>query len=47
MLKDDVAGASQAMSDHLRAARDRAIARVSIVSRDLAVANLAYLRRLG
>ncbi len=47
LLADDVTGASQAMSDHLRAARDRAIARVGIVSRELAVANLAYLHRLA
>jgi DNA-binding GntR family transcriptional regulator len=47
LLADDIAGASQAMSDHLRAARDRAIARVGIVSRELSVANLAYMHRLG
>lgn len=42
----DVAGAAEALRDHLRAACDRAIARVDVISRDLKVRGLSYLHRL-
>jgi DNA-binding GntR family transcriptional regulator len=41
-----VSDASQALIDHLRAACDRAIARVDVISRVLEVRGLSYLHRL-
>ena len=47
LVANDVPGAAQALMQHLKAACERAIARVGIIARDLEVSDLSYMHRLG
>ncbi len=47
LVASDVHGAAQALMQHLKAACERAIARVGIIARDLEVSDLSYMHRLG